>query len=300
MSTTKYTRRSLRQLSKELAAQGHAACPSSVAELLRAHDYALHVNVKRLTGPAHPERDTQFRHIQRWLDSFVLAGLPVLSVDTKKKELLGNFANAGATWSLSGEEVNAHDFRQDALCRAVPYGLYEVLVNRGHVVVGTSADTPAFAVDAVVDWWQRYGRHRYPQARDLLLLADAGGSNSCRSRLWKHGLQTRLADVYGLEITVCHYPPGASKWNPVEHRLFSPISSNWAGIPLRNLKVLLNCLRGTKTAAGLRVTARWNPRIYCTGAKLTKQHLEDLAIAYHATCPQWNYTISPRRLELLN
>jgi hypothetical protein len=300
MSQTKYVRRSLRTLSAELSEQGHAACPGTVAELLRENDYNLHVNVKRFTGPPHPDRDTQFGYIEDWVDLFERFGLPVLSVDTKKKELVGEFANAGATWSIRGTPVNAHDFLQDAECRAVPYGIYDVLANRGHVVVGTSADTPAFAVEAIVDWWRRQGRVRYGKATDLLILADAGGSNGCRPRLWKERLQTRLADAFGLEVTVCHYPTGASKWNPVEHRLFGPISVNWAGQPLRSLPEMLKYLRGTRTEGGLRVTARHDGRRYEKGIVISEGTMKNLSIEYHATCPQWNYTLYPRHQEQWN
>ena len=300
MRGTKYVRRSLRELSSELAALGHAACPSTVAALLGEQDYALHVNVKRFTGPPHPDRDRQFRYLQDWLECCAEDGVPILSVDTKKKELIGNFANAGATWSPAGEAVNAHDFRQDATCRAVPYGIYDWLANRGHVTVGTSADTAAFAVDAIAAWWGQSGRRRYPDADMVLLLADAGGSNSCRSRLWKWCLQERLADRYGLVVTVCHYPTGASKWNPVEHRLFGPISTNWAGTPLRSVGTMLRLIRGTKTRTGLRVTARHVARVYQSGVKVSQRQMAGLDIDYHDTCPQWNYTIWPRRTELLN
>jgi len=300
MTATKYVRRSLRQLSAELATLGHAACPSVVADLLHEQGYALHVNAKRFTGPPHPDRDLQFRYLDSWVDLFRQEGWPILSVDTKKKELIGNFANAGACWSLQPEAVNAHDFRQDASGRAVPYGLYDVLANRGHVTVGRSADTPAFAVDAIAGWWGRSGRHQYPNTDVVLLLADAGGSNSCRARLWKLGLQERLADRYGVVVIVCHYPAGASKWNPVEHRLFGPISTNWAGIPLRTWDTLLGLLRGTRTQAGLRVTARLLPQVYHTGVKVSNRQMATLDIEYHATCPQWNYTIWPRHPELLN
>jgi hypothetical protein len=300
MSNTKYVLCSLRHLSAELAVLGHDACPTTIADLLREHDYAPHVNVKRFTGPPHPDRDMQFSYIQDWLDGFAEAGLPILSVDTKKKELIGNFANAGAAWALAGEEVNAHDFRQDASCRAAPYGIYDWLANRGHVTVGTSADTPAFAVDAIAGWWSREGVRRYPDADWVLILADAGGSNSCRARLWKWCLQERLADRYRLVVTVCHYPTGASKWNPVEHRLFGPISTNWAGRPLRTLETMLGLIRGTKTQTGLRVTARQAAKVYHTGVKVSDRQMDSLDIEYHATCPQWNYTLWPRQLELLN
>jgi hypothetical protein len=300
MNTTKYSRRSLRQLQADLATLGHDACPTTIAELLRANEYNLHVNVKRFTGPAHEERDLQFKYLQDWTNMFADASLPIISVDTKKKELIGNFANAGATWSLTGDPVNAHDFRQDAQYRAAPYGIYDVLANRGHVTVGTSADTPTFAVDAIAGWWAKEGMWRHGSAEMLLILADAGGSNGYRPRLWKLGLQEKLADRYGLVVTVCHYPTGASKWNPVEHRLFGPISNNWAGTPLRSLETMLACIRGTQTTTGLKVSARRLQRIYHQGVKVTTQQMQTLDIDYHATCPQWNYTIWPRHLETLN
>lgn len=300
MSTTKYARRSLRSLSSALRADGHPACPTTVATLLRAHDYAPHVNVKRFTGLPHPDREAPFAYPQEGVTFFRAQGLPLLSVDTKKKEWLGNFANAGAVWSRQGTEVNAHDFRQDAVGRAVPYGIYDLLANRGHVSVGLSADTPAFAVDALADWWARWGTARYPGADCLLLLADAGGSNSCRARLWKLRVQERLADRFGLMVTVCPYPTGASKWNPVEHRLFGPISTNWAGMPLRTLATRLGLIRGTTTQTGLRVTARALTGAYATGIKVTSRQMRALDWEAHPTCPQWNDTIWPRARESLN
>lgn len=296
MTPTLFVRRSLRQLSAALADRGHDLCPTTVGELLRDQGYALRVNVKRFTGPPHPDRDGQFRYLEQMIAAFRAEGWPILSVDTKKKELIGDFKNAGAVWRQSGDEVNAHDFLQDALCRVVPYGLYDYLANRGHVVVGTSADTPAFAVEAVAGWWGRFGSRRYDGAGALLILADAGGSNSCRARLWKQRLQEDLADRYGLVVTVCHYPTGASKWNPVEHRLFGPISMNWAGVPLRSPEVLLACLRGTQTRTGLRVTAEWRDRVYPKGVKVSTADMQALHIIKHEVCPQWNYTIEPSYL----
>jgi hypothetical protein len=250
MTEDKFVRRSLRTLSDEMDTLGHEVCPTIVAEMLRDLGYNLRVNVKRLTGPYHPDRDRQFRYIEGLLKEFRSAGLPILSVDTKKKELVGNFCNGGQAWVEEPFAVNAHDFPTDALCKAVPYGLYDVLANKGHVVVGTSSDTPAFAVDAVVRWWVRCGCKRYRGAGELLILADSGGSNGCRPRLWKQRLQGLVADAYGLEVTVCHYPRGASKWNPVEHRLFSQISRNWSGVPLRTPQVMLSLIRGTGTSTG--------------------------------------------------
>jgi Rhodopirellula transposase DDE domain len=294
MSTAKYLRRSLRALSEELAGLGHGACPSTVAALLRDLGYHLYVNVKRFTGPGHPDRDQQFRYLQAMIEAYRAEGQPILSVDSKKKELIGNFANAGAAWRQEADEVNAHDFLSDALYRGVPYGLYDVLANRGHVVVGTSADTPEFAAGAVARWWSRIGCHRYRGAGHLLLLADAGGSNGCRPRRWKQCLQELVADRYGLTVTVCHYPTGASKWNPVEHRLFGPISVNWAGVPLRTPAAMLGLIRGTETGTGLVVTAEWWERHYQRGIAVSDTDLQELAIERHDTCPRWNYTINPR------
>jgi Rhodopirellula transposase DDE domain len=300
MTQAKYVRRSLQHLSDDLAALGHAVCADTVADLLRDMDYRLRVNVKRLSGPYHRDRDTQFGHLQAFVALFREEGWPILSVDTKKKELVGNFANAGATWLDEPYEVNAHDFLTDAFCRAVPYGLYDVLANQGHVVVGTSADTPRFAAEAVARWWGRYGCQRYRNAGSLLLLADGGGSNGYRPRLWKTGVQALLADRYGLVVTVCHYPTGASKWNPVEHRLFGPISTNWAGVPLQSPEVMLGFLRGTSTRTGLRVTAEWWPRPYAKGVKVSNREMATLQLRHHETCPRWNYTITPRGMEQWN
>ena len=297
MTEAKYVRCSLQHLSDALAERGHAACPHTVADLLRDLNYRLRVNVKRLSGPYHPDRDTQFRYLQSWIDLFREEGWPILSIDTKKKELVGNFAHAGATWNEEHYTVNDHDFVSDALCRAAPYGLYDVLANRGHIVVGTSADTPRFAAEAVSRWWGRYGCHRYRQAGAILLLADGGGSNGYRPRLWKTSLQELLADRYGLVVTVCHYPTGASKWNPVEHRLFGPISINWAGVPLRSPEVLLGLIRGTTTQTGLQVTAEWWERMYRRGVKVAAAEMTALHIQHHEICPRWNYTLTPRGWE---
>lgn len=295
MTTDKFVRISLQSLSDDLHRLGHPASPTSVANLLRGQKYNLHVNVKRLTGPPHPDRDRQFRYIEEQIEEFRAEGWPIVSVDSKKKELIGQFQNAGAVWCKSGTEVNAHDFPSDAVCKAVPYGLYDVLANRGHVVVGTSADTPAFAVDAIASWWSRIGSRRYPAGCPLLVLADSGGSNGCRPRLWKYRLQG-LADRYGVVVNVCHYPRGASKWNPVEHRLFGPISVNWAGIPLASPEVMLSCLRGTSTKGGLRVSAQWQSRVYPKGVKVTRGEMDGVHILKHELCPQWNYTILPTEL----
>jgi len=300
MTEDKFVRRSLRTLSAEMELLGHEVCPTTVAAMLRDLGYNLRVNVKRITGPYHPDRDRQFHYLEGLIETFRAEGLPVLSVDTKKKELVGNFGNDGQVWIEEPFEVNAHDFLTDALCKAVPYGLYDVLANKGHVVVGTSSDTPAFAVDAVVRWWVRWGCKRYRGAGKLLILADSGGSNGCRPRLWKQRLQSLMADAYGLEVTVCHYPRGASKWNPVEHRLFSQISRNWSGIPLRSPEVMLSLIRGTGTSTGLKVTAEWTEQRYQRGVVVTDAQMRELNIERHGPCPQWNYTIKPRGAEWWN
>jgi Rhodopirellula transposase DDE domain len=300
MGPTKFVRRSLQAIGADLEPLGYDLCPSTIARLLRTQHFSLRVNSKRFTGPNHPDRDRQFRNIQVEIDRFWDEGLPILSVDTKKKELVGNFKNAGELWCQEPEEVNVYDFLSDAICRAVPYGLYDVLANRGHVCIGTSADTPAFAVEAIRSWWVHYGCKRYRGADELLILADGGGSNGHRPRWWKLALQEQLSDRYGLYVTVCHYPTGASKWNPVEHRLFGPISVNWAGRPLRSLEVMQGWIRGTRTEGGLEVTTSLDEQVYPKGLRVSDEEMDQLHLQRHETCPQWNYTISPRTLELLN
>jgi hypothetical protein len=299
MGPTKFVRRSLVAIGADLERLGHDLCPSTIARLLRAQDYSLRVNRKRFTGPDHPERDRQFRNIEDWITIFRELGQPIISVDAKKKELIGNFKNAGAGWCLEPEEVNVYDFLKDAECRATPYGIYDLLSGRGHICVGTSADTPAFAVEAIGSWWARYGCRRYRGADELLILADGGGSNGHRPRLWKARLQERIADRYGLHVTVCHYPTGASKWNPVEHRLFGPVSINWAGQPLRSLETMLGWVRGTEVG-GVGVTASLDRTVYPTGVKVSKEEMRRLILERHEVGPAWNYTLSPRQLQLLN
>lgn len=220
-----------------------------------------------------------------------------MSVDTKKKELVGNFKNLGRTWRTEPDEVNAHDFPSDAECRAVPYGVYDLAANRGFVSVGVSKDTPEFAVDCLVRWWRKEGSQRYPEATRLLIHADTGGSNAAKSRVFKVRLKEKLADPFGLEVTLCHYPAGASKWNPIEHRLFSRISANWAGVPLRSLRGLLAAICGTVTKTGLRTRALLTRRKYRVGTKVTDQDLANTNLKRHKTCPEWNYTISPDTQE---
>jgi Rhodopirellula transposase DDE domain len=299
MSAQKWVRASLRHLSRRLGAAGHAASPPTVRRLLDAWGYRLHANTKQLeAGAAHPDRDRQFQYIAAQRQAFSTTGRPQISVDTKKKELIGRFKNAGRVWSQEAEAVNAHDFRQDALGRAVPYGIYDLLHNRGTVYVGQSADTPRLAVDLLARWWVEEGRAAFPAARELLILADGGGSNSARSRVWKQQLQDQLCDRYGLAVTVCHYPTGCSKWNPSEHRLFGPISLNWAGQPLVTWDTMLGALRGTTSATGLTVRAALHDGTYQTGERVSAAEWATLNLARHDVCPTWNYTLRPRSTGL--
>jgi hypothetical protein len=287
-------RSSLRELSGRLAERGHAASPPTVGRLLKGLDYALHVNAKKREARAtHPDRDRQFTHLADQRQAFAAAGQPVISVDTKKKELIGNFKNAGRAWSRAAEAVNVHDFRQDSLGRAVPYGIYDLTRNRGTVCVGQSGDTPRFAAGVIAHWWQDEGQAAFPGATELLVLADAGGSNGCGPRRWKQQLQEQLADRFGLTVTVCHYPTGCSKWNPIEHRLFSQISRNWAGKPLRTWQTMLGYIRGTTTVAGLQVRAYLDARPYPTGERVSDAEMAGLNLERPAICPTWNYTIRP-------
>ena len=243
------------------------------------------------TGKHHAERDRQFRHIHERRGDFRRSGDPRISVDTKKKELIGPFKNPGRTWRREAEKVNDHDFPSDAKGRAAPYGVYDPERNEGHVCVTTSSDTADLAVDAIQDWWDRSRTH-YPNAQRLMIEADSGGSNGARSRRYKKRLQ-EFADRSGLEVTICHYPPGSSKWNPIEHRLFSQISAAWAGHVLSTLLIVLGFIRRTATETGLKVTAEHFDRTYQTGLKVSKAEFDSIRLTRHEICPQWNYTIRP-------
>ena len=295
MSTQKWVRSSLRTLSRRLGAAGHPISPPTVGRLLKSLDYALHVNAKKVeAGATHPDRDAQFAYIAAQRQTFQEAGQPIISVDTKKKELIGNFKNAGQTWSQEPEAVNVHDFLQEGLGRAVPYGIYDVTRNHGTVSVGSSGDTPQFAVDVLARWWDTTGHAAYPGATKLLILADGGGSTASRSRVWKQQLQEQMSDARGLSVTVCHYPPGCSKWNPIEHRLFGPISVNWAGCPLRTFATMLAYLRGTTTTTGLQVDAVCHDGVYLTGQGVSDAEMATLHLDRHDSSPTWNYTLRPR------
>jgi len=300
MSEQKWQRSSLRHLMDEMEQIGHWISHTTIARLLKEMGYSLKANVKRLSGSSHPDRDRQFQYIAVQKAIFQQAGLPIISVDTKKKELIGNFKNPGQEWCRDARAVNDHDFEQNALGKAVPYGIYDLMHNHGYVYVGQSADTPQFAVEVIVSWWREFGQELFPNADKILILADAGGSNGCRPRLWKQQLQEQLADQLGLEVTVCHYPTGASKWNPIEHRLFGPISLNWAGKPLVTFEFMLACIRGTDTDTGLQVNAFLVEKIYEKGIKVAKEVMQALHIEWHSVCPRWNYTIKPRQVPFLS
>jgi hypothetical protein len=288
-------RQSARHLSEGLRQRGHDVRPHTVRALLRQLDYSWKANRKRFTGPAHPDRDRQFEYIAGQRRRLTILGYPVISVGTKKKGLIGNVKNPGRACCRRAAEVNAPDFRDDTVARVAPYGISLPRLDRGYVYVGLSAETGAFAADAIARWWREDGRGLDPGADEVLILAGAGGGNGCRSRLWKQQVQEKLSDRRGLWVTACHYPRGASKWNPVEHRLFSRISINWAGQPLCNPAVLLALIRGTRTESGRFVRAALMAREYHRGMRAADEEMASLRRARHPTCPQWNYTLKPRR-----
>jgi len=296
-SETKWVRSSLRALAEQLTEAGHRISPPTVRRLLRAQDYSLLANRKEKEAGAHPpERNRQFLYLKIQRTAFAAGGYPVISVDTKKKELIGAFRNAGVSWRKEPIEVNVHDFLQDALGRAVPYGIYDLRRNHGTVYVGDSADTSAFAVGCLAEWWETIGSIAYPQADRLLIRADGGGSNGYRCRLWKEQLQSAVCDRYGLTVTVGHYPTGCSKYNPIEHRLFGPISVNWAGKPLETFEAMLAYIQGTQTRTGLEVKAVRKAGVFEKGQKVSDEVMAALALERHLVCPNWNYTLHPRSL----
>lgn len=285
---------SLRHLSQELQGRGFPVAWVTTGRLLRDLDYSLLANCKQFTGDPHPDRDLQFRYIARVKRLFWEAGYPVICVDAKKRELIGNFKNPGRMWCRDAEIVNVYDFRTDAVGVAIPYGIYDPLHNYGAVYVGTSAETGEFAVDAIGMWYEDPDRPTFPREDKVLILCDGGGSNGYRPRLWKRQLQVHLADRLGIEIMVCHYPTGASKWNPIEHRLFNHISLNWAGKPLRSYEIMLGYIQGTTTTTGLKVKAELVDRTYQTGIKVSDAEMASLNLARRPVCPKWNYVIRPR------
>jgi hypothetical protein len=285
------------KLAKQLRGQGFPVGHNGVWALLKRMGFSLRTAVRKRRGITRdPEqRDEHFRHIASQRQAFSKAGIPVVSVDTKKKELIGEFRQPGRVWCREPPEVNEHDYASQAECLAVPFGVYDVVRNKGYVVVGVSHNTPEFAVASIARWWKEEGQMAYPGAKEALILADGGGGNGSRARAWKMNLQEKLCDRFGLTVTVCHYPAGCSKWNPVEHRLFSQISKNWEGRPLKTLGVMLGYIRGTTTVTGLTVKARLDEGVYRKGQKVTVKDMEKIRLEAHAVCPKLNYKIRPRQ-----
>lgn len=289
-----WTRKTTEKVAEELGSLGIGVSPSTVARLLKQMGFSLRVNHKKRAARSGPDRDQQFVYIAELREKFASAGHPIVSVDTKKKEMVGNFKNPGTTWEQKPVVVNDHDFPSDADGAAIPYGVYDVRANQGTVFVGTSYDTPGFAVDSIERWWRYDGKHRYPNADHLLILADGGGSNGTRNRAWKVNLQEKICDRHRLSVTVSHYPTGASKWNPVEHRLFSEISKHWAGRPLDSYETILKYIRSTRTKTGLRVKAHLVRKTYEKGVKISHGQMDDLSLRTHGIQPHRNYTLEPR------
>lgn len=294
MSDLKWTRKTTEKIADALQQVDIDVSKNTVGRLLKQMKYRLRVNHKKRSQASPRDRDRQFRCINRTRKSFVHSGDPVISVDSKKRELVGNFKNNGAVWAVEPRTTLDHDFRSESKGVAIPYGVYDQETNRGFVVVGTSRETADFVVDALAKYWQLEGRKRYPHAKRLLILADGGGGNRPSSRLWHARLQEKLCDRYDLTVSVSHYPPGASKWNPIEHRLFSQISSNWKGEPLESYERILKFIRTTKTKTGLRCRAILLPNKYENGCRPSDDEMETLRLKKHRTLPKWNYSISPR------
>ncbi len=294
-SPLRWTCKSTRRLADELTRGHHPVSVNTVAALLRQAGYSLQANRKTREGASHPDRNAQFEHINTSVRSFHDRGQPAISVDTKKKELVGDFKNAGREWRPHGEpeEVRVHDFMDPTLGKAIPYGVYDILNNQGWVSVGIDHDTAQFAVNSIRTWWKKMGRRRFPRARQLLITADGGGSNSHRSRLWKVSLQ-KLAAALGLKLVVCHFPPGTSKWNKIEHRMFSFITQNWRSRPLVSQQAVVNLIAATTTKTGLVVKAALDTHTYETGVKVTDAEVAGLRLTPHSFHGEWNYTLSPR------
>lgn len=296
ISGLKWTHKSLRKIQTTLDKEGYPLSPPTISRLLQERDYSLQVNHKRIAGKQYPERDEQFCYIVRWRRMYLRCEGPVISVDAKKRELVGNFKNSGRAWRQERREVNMYDFPSLAQGKAIPYGIYDLGQNQGFVSVGTSYNTPEFAVAAIRSWWMTMGQSAYPHQKHLLIEADSGGSNGNRSRVWKMGLQ-QLVDEFGLIITVTHYPTGASKWNPIEHRMFNLISANWAGEPLDCYETILNHICTTTSTTGFRCQAQLDTTEYELKKKVSNKDFDALHIRLHKRFPRWNYTIYPRTPE---
>jgi len=300
MSFLKWTNKSTYKIAEELNLQGHKIDPDTVGRLLKERGYSLQANVKTKEGGSRPERDAQFRYINEQVKKFMMRGDPVISVDTKKKEIVGDFKNAGRTWRKKGQprEVNVYDFPSLGIGMAIPYGTYDIKRNEGFVNVGISRDTSEFAIESIRQWWNAIGKHHYPNAKGLLICADGGGSNGSRRRGWKFFLQ-ELADQMEITITVCHYPPGTSKWNKIEHCMFSFISMNWRGRPLVSYETVINLISATTTKKGLNVVARLDEKKYKAGRTFSDEDMAQLQIQPHPSHPKWNYSILPRDVRTL-
>ena len=293
MSYARWTSKSTGKLASELVRQGFKITDDTVGRILKGLGYSLQAPSKQKEGTAHPDRDAQFIYLNKEMDRFMRSGQPVISVDTKKKEIVGQFSNGGAEWHPTGEptRTKTHDFVDKELGRAVPYGVYDVTNDEGWVSVGDTADTSTFAVEAIRRWWSSMGRPRFPDATRLLITADAGGSNGYRVKLWKVEL-AKLAEETGLQITVCHYPPGTSKWNKIEHKMFSFISMNWRGRPLVSYRTIIELISATTTTKGLTIRAEEDVNYYETGTKVTKAELAAVPLTPHKFHGDWNYTIA--------
>jgi len=297
-SGLRWTSKSGAKLAEALREMGHEVVDRTVLRLLKAKGYSLQANKKAREGAQHPDRDAQFQHINETVVAAIAAGEPVISIDAKKRELVGDFKAVGREFEPKGRpvEVRGHDFKDKQLGHAIPYGIYDMTTDEGWVSVGITSDTAQFAVNTIISWWEHLGRERYPDARTLTITADSGGSNNPRTRLWRHELQ-RVADTTGLQVRVCHFPPGTSKWNKIEHRLFSFVSLNWRGKPLESLEIIINLIAATKTNTGLKVYASLDERTYERGIDITDDQLAAVNITRHAFHGDWNYTINPSVIQ---
>lgn len=295
MRLLKWTNKSTYAIAEALKEKGHFISEDTVGRMLKKEKYSLQANKKRYEGNSHPDRDAQFHYINDKAKEFIKKQQPVISVDTKKKELVGNFKNNGKTWKKKGmpEEVNAYDYPSLAKGKVIPFGAYDINLNKGFVNVGITSDTSEFAVESIRQWWKQLGRKHYPKAKELLITADSGGSNGYRNKGWKYFLN-KFSNETGFKITVLHFPPATSKWNKIEHRMFSFISQNWRGKPLINYQVIINFIKNTKTAKGLEIFARLDKKIYQKGKKFLNEEIEKINIQYHHFHPEWNYTIKPK------
>lgn len=288
----RWSRRSTYRVSEELKEYNICISPGSVGKILKNYKFSLRSNRKCIAGTNHPDRNRQFEIISELRKQFEDKDQPVISIDSKKKELIGNFKNSGKTWRKTYDKVYDHDFRSQAIGIAAPYGIYEPVYNLGTVVVGMSYDTPAFAVDSIKIWLNDFAQKRYGKIKELLILCDGGGSNGFRTRLWKYNLYHEICKKYEISIRVCHYPTGTSKWNPVEHRLFGPITNNWQGRPLRSFEIILECIQSTSTKKGLKVNAILNDKEYQKGIKVSNSEMKMINIKWNEELPQWNYTLA--------